>query len=135
MTITLFYKNITLVLYSRKGLKLLWGERQMDGGGERQDRLLYWPVTSSLDHIPLCYLQDPLSNQRSDMGHRPQEERSQWLQAGSDSALADSNWLNHRGHLHILFHNADNFRLDHVILFRSFTQVRLWLTARSRVNM
>ena len=67
----------------------------MDGRGKRQDRLLYWPITSSLDHSTLCYL--PLStssasrsgllNRRPGMGHRPQQVCSQWLQAGFDSGL------------------------------------------------
>ena len=38
-------------------------------------------------------------------------------------------------HQHILFHNAYNFQLDHVIFFRLFTKVCLWLTVWSMVNM
>ena len=71
--------------------------------GWRHDRLLYWPITSSLDHSTLRYLQDPLSTsasrpglliQHSDMGHRPQRVCSHWLQAGSDSVFIYFNFLN-----------------------------------------
>ena len=59
--------------------------------------------------------------------------RSHWQHAGS---VSWAHWLQLTSrHLHILFHKAYNFRLDHVIFFRLFTQVRLWLTARSRLNM
>ena len=73
--------------------------RETDGR-VRPERLLYWPITS-LDHSMLCYLKDPLStsstsppgllNPRPGMGHMSQRARSQWLQAGFDSALTDSN--------------------------------------------
>ena len=53
---------------------------------------------------------------------------SQWHQAGSVSGL---HWLNCGGQLHTSFHNAHNFR----DCFRLFTQLRLWLTSRLRVNM
>ena len=92
---TLLYKNIFVFLFFRKELKLLWFVRQTDGGDK--DRLLYWPLASSLDHSTLCYLRNPLStssasrpgllNQRPGIGHRPQREHSQWLQAGFDSGL------------------------------------------------
>ena len=169
------YKNICVLLFFPKELKLLWFVKQADGG--RQDRLLYQPITSSLDHSTLCYLQDPLStsaasrpellNRRPGMGHRPQRVRSQWLQAGFDSAFTDSNSFNWRplrvavpsgafsltasllslwpslcpthstaaGICIYYFITPTYFGLDHVIFFRLFTHVRLWLTARSRVNM
>ena len=92
---TLLFKNKYVFLFFRKGLKLLCCVRQRDVG--RQDRFLYWPMTSSLDHSTLCYLQDPLStssvsrpgflNRRPGMDHRLQWARSQWLQAGFDSGL------------------------------------------------
>ena len=140
MTITLFYKNITLALYSRKGLKLLWFVRQTDGG--RQNKLLYWPITSSLDRSILCYLQDPTKHffcflvrvAQLEAWYGPQAPArcSQWLQAGSDLVLTDSSWLNNcRGHLRILFHNTHNFCNSSCL----FEQVILWLMARSRVNM
>ena len=99
------------------------------------------------------------------MGHRPQQARSQWLQTGSQSGLhclqpyqletaqleaaaltgvlsLTANWLplwpsqtptfNCRIYY---FTTPTYFRLDHMIFFRLFTQVRLWLTAQSRVNM
>ena len=87
------FKNIYVFLFFRKELKLLWFVRQMDVVAGRQDRLLYWPITSSLDHSTLCYLQDPLStpsasrsgllNRRPGKGHRPQWVRSPWQQTGS----------------------------------------------------
>ena len=89
------YKNIYIFLFFCKVLMLLCYVRQTDV--VRQDRLLYWPVTSSLDHSTQCYLQDPLCpssasqpellNQRPGMGHRPKQMYSQWLQAGFDSGL------------------------------------------------
>ena len=118
-----------------------------------QDRLLYWPITSSLDHSALCYLQDPLStssasrpgllNRRSGMGHR---------QACFDSALSDSNSLKWRlpnwrqqpsakcshwltptdstaaRHRHILFHNA------HLLLVRSHDFLPLIYTGASLID-
>ena len=76
-------------------MKLLCCVRQTNVG--RQDRLLYWPITSSFDHSTLCYLQDPLTfssasrpgllNRRSGMGHRPQGACFQRLQASFDSGL------------------------------------------------
>ena len=179
MTITLLYKNIYIFLFFRKELKLLWFMRQTNGrGGGRQDRLLYWPITSSLDHSTLCYLQDPLStsasrpgllNRRPGMGHRPQGACSQWLRAGfyfglyslqlpqleatqleaavlSWALSVTENWLSLWPSLPptdstvvgiciYYFKTPTYFRLDHMIFFRLFTQVPLWLTARSRVNM
>ena len=71
-----------------------------------QDRLLYWPLTSSLDHSTLCYLQETLStssasqpgllNRRPGMDHGTPQVRTQWLQAGFDSAFTGSNSLNWR---------------------------------------
>ena len=49
-------------------------------------------------------------------------------------AFTVPNWLICRGHLHILFHTP-HFWLDHMIFFCLFTQVHLWLTAWSRINM
>ena len=165
-----FFIRIYVFLFFQNKLKLLWFVRQTDGVG-RQDRLPYWPITSSLDHSTLCYLQDPLStsasrpgllNRRPGIGYRPQRERSQWLQAGFDSAPPDSNSLNwrqqpsvgrshwlqtgsHSG-LHCLqltaagiciyyFLTPTYFQLDHMIVFHLFTQVHLWLMAWSRVIM
>ena len=158
-------------------MKLLWFVRQTDAGWEvlRQDKLLYWPITSSLDHSTLRYLQDPLSssaswprllNRRPGMGHRPQQAHSQWLQTAFDSAFTDSlnlrlpnwrqqpsggtltdcNWLSlwpslpptdttATGICIYYFIMPTYSRLDHMIFFSLFIQVRLWLTAQSRVNM
>ena len=154
----------------------LWDRRT---GRGRQDRLLYWPLTSSLDHSTLCYFQDPLSTssasrtgllkRRPSMGPRPQRTRSQWLQAGFDSGLhypqlsqlevtqlevealsgaltLTANWRSLWPSMSQTYSTAASicvyyfitptyFRLDHMIFFRLFTQVRLWLTTRSRVDM
>ena len=153
--------------------------RQTDWGGWRQDRLLYWPITSSLDHSMLCYLQDPLStsstsqtglpNQMPGIGHRPQQtgvlsdcklaltllSLTPTLSTGGcpngssnpqRGALTDCKWLSLRPSLPptdstamgiciYYFITPTYFRLDHMIFFHLFTQVRFWLTAQSRVNM
>ena len=90
--------------------KLLWCVRNRE-----RDRLLYWPITSSLDYTTLCYLQDPtwhfcfstrVLNQRPTWPPLP-AEYSLWLQAGSDSG---PHWLILISrHLHISFHNTYKF--------------------------
>ena len=65
---------------------------------------------------------------------QPPAGRSHWLQTGFYSGFHSLQMTQLHGHRHLLFHNA-HFRLDHVIFFRLFTQVHLWLTACSRVNM
>ena len=118
-------------------------ERRTETGTE-YDRLPYWRITSFLDHSTLSYLQDPnqhffcflagVAQTESSYGPQTPADRSQRFQVGSESALIHSNWFNYRGHRHILFHNV-HFQLNHVVFFRLFTHLRLWLTARSRVNM
>ena len=69
----------------------------------RKDRLLYWPITSSLDHSTLCYLQDPLStSSASQAGLLNLSD----CKLGLTLTFTVSNWFNCRGHLHILFHNS-----------------------------
>ena len=144
MTIILFYKNITLAHYCRKGLKLLWFVRQLDGWRQTDlDILLYWPITSSLDHIRLYYLQDhtyhffrisaDVAQPEAWFGPQSPAGCSQWLLDGSDLALTNPDSTT-TGICIYYFIKPIYFRLDHVIFFRSFTQVRLWLTARSRVR-
>ena len=135
----IFYKNVYVFLFFRRGLKLLCCVRQTEVG--RQDRLPYWPITFSLDHSTLCYLQDPLNTSlTSRLGSLDRRPLRVTAPGGAFSltalaltlAFTYPNWLNCHGHLHILFHNA-HFRLDHVI-FCLFAQVHIWLTARLRVN-
>ena len=110
-----FYKIITLTLYSWKGLKCLWFMRDTDGG--RQDRLLFWLITSSLDHRMLCYLQNPTKHfcfLAEDAQSEAAEGSVPQRGALTDCKLAltlvftatNTNWLNCCRHLHILFHNA-----------------------------
>ena len=140
-TTTLFYKNITLTLYSQKGLKLPWGKRLTETGTDK-DRLLYWPITS-LDHSTLCYLQDIFEL----LPHLCRGFSSGGCGGplASAGALTDcklaltlvftANWLNSCGHLHVLFHNAHLLSIRSQGLLSFFSRVHLWLTARSRVNM
>ena len=128
---TLFYKNIISLFLFCKGLKVLWCVREVDGG--RRDRLLYWPIiSSSLGYSTHCFIfKTPLSassasqpcilNQWPSVGYRPLR-CSQWLKAGSDSALTDPNCNRHH---HISFHNTYNFQLGHMIFFCFFTLVHL----------
>ena len=133
------YKSIYIFLFFCKGLKLLWCVRQLDG--VKQDRLLYWPITS-LDHSALCYFQGPhlallLLGQGCSTGGLV------WATGPSGALSMTASWLWLGLHwlqltsryLHISPHNTYNFQLDCVILFCLFTQVCLWLTAQLRVNM
>ena len=103
-----------------------------------------------------------LLNRRPDMGHNPQLAHSQWLPAGFDSPHTESNSLNWRrlnwrqqpsvGRSHWLqdaltlaftasnwlisiyyFITSAYFRLDHIIFFRLFTQVRLWRLSQGSI--
>ena len=129
-------------LFFRKGFKLLWCVRQR--GVRRQVRFWYWPITSSLDHSTLCYLQDPLSTSASRPGLL--NWRPLWIIASSGVFLLTASWFSlwpslfptnstATGICIYYFMMPSYFRLDHVIFIRSFTQVHLWLTTRSRVNM
>ena len=71
----------------------------------RQDRFLYWPITSSIDHSTLCYLQDPRStsasspgfyNRRPGMGHRPRGGDLSDCKLALTLAFTVSNFLNWR---------------------------------------
>ena len=59
-TATLGYKKYIRLCFSRNGLKLLWYERdgrwQMETE-EKEYRLTYWPITSSLGHTTPSYTQ------------------------------------------------------------------------------
>ena len=129
MIITFVYKDIYLSFYSfERGWRFSWvWETETD---EDRDRLLYWSINSfSLDYTTLCNLQDRTALLLLlGRGYSP----------GGPSVMVS--WLSLRPsltskHLRVLFHNVYNFRLDPMIFFRLFTQVRLWLTARSRVNI
>ena len=61
--------------------------------------------------------------------------RAHWLQTGSHSGLHYLQIINCRGHLHILFRNSHLLPIRSYDLLPLITQVHLWLTARSRVNM
>ena len=64
-TTTLGYKDLYLfILLGIKDAVGMWDthththtDSQTDAG--RQNRQLYWPITSSFDHTSLFYLQDP----------------------------------------------------------------------------
>ena len=112
--------------------------------GTDYNRLLHLSITSSsyLDHSTLCYLRDSTDQlfcfsagvAQPEVLCGPQAPVGcfQWLQSSSDLAFTDSKSSKH---LHILFHKAYKFWYNPAIFFRFFTQVRLWLTAWSRVNM
>ena len=102
---TLNYKNTYVFLFFSKELKLLWYVKRTDGG--RQDKLQYWPITSS-DHSMLCYFQDPIwlffcFSTGVTQSERLNRELWGWCpQRGALSdcklvlslALTDSNWPN-----------------------------------------
>ena len=115
-TTTLSYKNITLTLYSQKGSKLLWCER--DRWRQRQTAILtynlfFWPyytVLSSRPHLALLLLSQGLLNQSLGEGHTvgccpsgmPSHSRL-WKTAPISC-----------GHLPISFHNTHSFPINHV---------------------
>ena len=119
---TVLLKSIYVFLFFRKGLKLPLFVRKMDWG--RQQRSLYFPITSSLDHSAVLY-------------SRPHLALLLLLGRGAFTdcnlalilAFTASNWLNCHGQLHILFYNA------HKLSIRSRDLLPLIYTARSRVNM
>ena len=105
----------------------------------------YWPITSFLDHSTLCYLQDPLSTSTASwpglLNRRPLRATAP---SGSFSLTVNWLWLcpslsptdsTAKGICIYYFITSLHFRQDHMTLFRLFTQVHLWLTALSRVNM
>ena len=57
-TTTLLYKNVYVFLFIRKRLRLLRCVRDRRRRGKLV-RLLYWPLTSSLDHSSPCFFQVP----------------------------------------------------------------------------
>ena len=129
-TTTLSYKIITLTLYSRKGLKLLWCVREI-----QRERLLYWPITSSIEHITLCYLQGltfslPTRLTRivrtrgllDRMRTRFSICQLDWTLQGGIDRLPLRPKLS-RAHVHMLFHNAHDFRSTHDCS-RLFSRVR-----------
>ena len=96
------------------------------------DRLLYWPITSSLDHSTLCNLENPTKHfcfsagaAQPEAWYGPQAPagRFQWLLAGFDSAFTDSN-----SQLHILFHNV------HLLPIRSRDLLPLIYTGASLIE-
>ena len=108
------YKNIYFYSFVRGWSFCSVLDRWTEGDKTDLENLLYWPITFH-DHSTLCYLQNPtwhfcfsagVAQPVVWYGLQTPAERSQWLQAGSDSELTDSNWLTCGGHLHILFHNA-----------------------------
>ena len=111
----------------------------------RQDRLLYWLITSSLDHSTLCYLQDPLNTFSASwpglLNRRSLEaialSRVFWLTESWPSLWpSQSPTLSTAVGIYIYhFIMPTYFWSDHMNFFRLFIQVHLWLTARSRVNM
>ena len=107
-------------------MKRLWFVRQTDG--RRQDRLLYWPMTYSLDHN--THLALLLFGQGCSTGGLV------WARGPSGLALTDwlslwpslSNSLNCRRHLHILFRNA------HLLPIRSHDLPPLIYTGASLID-
>ena len=99
----------------------------------KKDRLLYWPITSSLDHCTLCYFQDSTCHFFCFLAGDAQPGRGALnnCKLALTQTLTASNSLTCRRHLHISFHNVHNFR----DCFRLLTRVRQWLAVRSRVNM
>ena len=123
-------------------------ERQTEGGwvGDK-DRLSYWPITStSLDHNPLCYLQDPLSSSsggsltRDHVGCCSSRALSV-IASCSDPrlTLTPSDSEPHTG-IDICHFITSMISYEPCGCFCLFTQVRpvqrnLSLTAHSRINM
>ena len=78
---------------------------------DRQNRLLYWPITSSLDHTILYYLQTPFSTSYAFRVEYSTGALSEWKLALTHIA---SNWFQLNllltWYLHISFHNAHDFQ-------------------------
>ena len=121
------------IYFFRKWLKLQWcvRDRWMEG-----DKIsLHWTITSSLYRSKLCYLQDltfsvsrpRLLIRRPSVGHSAQWGTICDCKLTISQELAESNSNRYQ---HILFHNAGNIRLDHMIFFFLFTLVRLWLLSQ-----
>ena len=117
-----FIKNIYTSLFFRKGLKSLWCVRQMDKGSDRIRQIAIMTYNFfSLDHPTPCSLQDSTYHFFcfSAGGTQLEATESRCSQRGAlrdckltlTQASTDSNRLQLTSrHLHILFHNAYNFR-------------------------
>ena len=113
-----------------KGLMFLWCVR--DGWRQGKTAIL----TQLLLTIACCIIfKDSLSTSSASwlglLNRGSLRATALSLQAGPHSLVLVTKWLNGRRHLPIFFHNIHLLPL----LFRLFTQVHLWLTARSRVNL
>ena len=101
-----------VIFKTHLALLLLLGQGYSTGG-------LVWATGPSWRTLSNCKLSPTLSTG----GHSSQWGAFTDCKLVLTLAFTVSNWLNCHGHLHILFHNA-HFRLDHVIFFYLFTQVR-----------
>ena len=138
--------------------KLLWCEREADRTEGDKWRLPHWPITSSLGHTTLCYLQGPTwhffcfsvgatqskarrgtlaTAGRSDTRWRFPQLTESFLAASWDSKIHSAR--NSRGHRIYHFITSTNVRSTTWKLLLTFTGAscaqNIWLTARSRVNM
>ena len=134
-TTTLCYKNNLSILLGIKGSTVWERERQ-----ESKWKLRYWPITSSLDHDMLSYLQRFTSHHFCFSAWRLLNWRpavGSWPQRGAQplactsvtncSLLATSwlqDWDSHccisQRHLHISFHNSHMFPFNHATAFTYF---------------
>ena len=133
--------SLSRTLYSLKDVEasVVYGRRTETGTDK--DRLLYWPIISSLNavlssrpHLAfLLHLSRGCSTEGR-WGQLPSARRSTDCKLALTLAFTDSNWINCRGHLNILFHNT------HLLPIRSrdllsFIYTGASETVRSRVNM
>ena len=99
-TTTLFYKNITLTLYSRKRLKLQ--SCAMDGQRQIKTDCYILPLLT----IARCVIFKTQISSVSVSRLRMFNRRSLTAAALSVVLSQTASWLNCHGRLHILFHNA-----------------------------
>ena len=107
-----------------KGLNILWDRRTE---GEKKERLRYGSITTPLDHITLCYLQNPTLQffcLSASFSAAALPGAISNCKLCLSQLRTDSNWLGFlRGHLHISFHTpmTSDQPCD---CFRLFTKVR-----------
>ena len=125
---TLLYIYIYIYIYV-----FLFFRKRMKTDGGRQDRLLFWPITtSSLDHSTMCYLQDPAAL-FSDFWPGMINRRPVWAAVLSAVISLTASWLSFSGpHWHqqpqlaagiciYYFHNAYNSMAASAYLHRCVT--------------
>ena len=145
-TTRLLYENITLKLYSQNGLRFLWCVRDGRRHGQTEadcyiDRYPLLLLTTARCIIFRTQLRTSSASRPGILNRRPLKGvnhsgafslTASWLWVWPSRLPSDSLTA---GIGIYYFITPSYFRLDNMIFFRLFKQVRFWSTARLKVNM